>query len=738
MLIEIKGKGQKGFSAIFGTVMQKFKQFMKSKKGLVLTAIVLFGALFFAFKVIDSGNETINITTKQRLLNAIGSLLEEGHYSPKAINDVFSKEVFKKYLNELDGDKILFTQADIDGLKKYETTLDDEIHGSPIAFAPAVSAIYDKRLPETILMYKEILSQPFDFNKDETFFTEGDKLSFAVNDAERKDRFRKELKFYSLEKFVEFQDLREKNKSIKDFVVKADSTLEREARMKVLKIMDKRYDRLKSTFNEDERFNAYLNVITNLMDPHTDYFPPVEKRAFDEEMSRRFYGIGAQLTETENGEVKIASVQPGGAAWKSGEIAANDIILKVAQGKEEPVDVTGYTTTDAVKLIRGNKGSEVRLTLKKLDGTIKVVTMIREEVSLDEGLVRSAVIQNGNDKIGYIYLPEFYADFERESGSRCSDDVAKELEKLKKENVKGVVLDIRTNGGGSLYEVVQMVGLFIDQGPVVQVRDKDGKSSAINDKHAGAIYDGPLAVMVNEFSASASEIFAAAIQDYKRGIIIGSTSTYGKGTVQKTIPFGKPIDFSSGRTEYGAVKLTFQKYYRINGGSVQLKGVTPDVILPDALEYYKLREKDNASALPWDEISKVPYETWHNADFSASIKKENAKIAENKSLNLLRSNLLWLSKNTELPINLNIEKYKDMQKQIRTTVNQNNALLKLEKDMSVEAMAVDHDKFYNNPDKPKGERYLSWLKSIKSDMHLEETVNMVSDMIHQQPQTVLK
>lgn len=711
---------------------------MRSSKGLVLTAIVLFGALFFAFKVIDSGNGTINITTRQRLLNAIGSLLEEGHYSPKLINDDFSKEVYKKYLNELDGEKLLFTQADINSLKKYETTLDDEIHGAAIAFAPAVSAIYDKRLPESIAMYKEILAQPFDFSKDETFNADGEKMPFAANEVERKDRFRKELKYLTLERYVDLQELREKNKETKDFVVKADSTLEREARMKVLKIMDKRYDRLKSTFTEDERFNAYLNVITNLMDPHTDYFPPIEKRAFDEEMSRRFYGIGAQLIETENGEVKIASVQPGGAAFKSGEVAANDIILKVAQGKEEPVDISGYSTTDAVKLIRGNKGSEVRITLKKLDGTIKVVTMIREEVSLDEGLVRSAVIQNGSDKIGYIYLPEFYADFERESGNRCSEDVAKEVEKLKKENVKGIVLDIRSNGGGSLYEVVQMVGLFINQGPVVQVRDKDGKSSAINDRRSGAIYDGPLAVMVNEFSASASEIFAAAIQDYKRGIIIGSTSTYGKGTVQKTVPFGKPIDFTSGRTEYGAVKLTFQKYYRINGGSVQLKGVTPDVILPDALEFYKLRERDNASALPWDEISKVPYDVWNKGDFSTVVQKENAKIAENKSLNLLKNNLQWLSKNSELPINLNIVKYKDMQKQIKTTVNQNNSLLKLNKEMNVEAMAADHDKFYNNPDKPKGDRYLSWLKSIKTDMHLEETVNMVSDMIHPVQQTVLK
>jgi carboxyl-terminal processing protease len=717
--------------------MQKFKQFMKSRKGIVLSAIVLFAALFFAFKGIEYGKSDINITLRQRLVAAIGSLLEQEHYSPKPINDAFSKEVYKKYLNDLDGEKILFLQSDINGFKKFETTIDDEIHGSDILFAPTVSTVFDKRIPELIGIYKEILSQPFDFALDETANLDGDKMEFAKDEKERKDRFRKFLKFLTLERYLDLQEVREKNKDTKDFVVKADTSLEREARMKVLKIMDKKYDRIKSTFNEDQRFNSFLNTITNLMDPHTDYFPPIEKRAFDEEMSRRFYGIGAQLREDDAG-IKIATVQTGGAAWKTGEVVANDIIVKVAQGKEEPVDVTGYATEDAVKLIRGNKGTEVRLTLKKLDGSIKIVTIIREEVSLDEALVRGAVIQNGADKIGYIYLPEFYADFEREDGNRCSEDVAKEVEKLKAENVKGIVLDIRNNGGGSLYEVVQMVGLFINQGPVVQVRDKEGKSSALNDKNAGAIYDGPLAVMVNELSASASEIFAAAIQDYKRGIIIGSSSTYGKGTVQKTVPFGKPIDFSSGRTEYGAVKLTFQKYYRINGGSVQLKGVTPDVVLPDAYEFYKIREKDNTASLPWDEITKVPFNTWNNADFTTVIKSENDKIAQNKSLNLLRDNLAWLSKNAELPVNLNLQKYKDMQKQIKATVSQNNSLLKIKEEMAVAAMKIDNDKFYNNPDKVKGERYQAWLKSIKTDMYIDETVKMVSSLIHPAVATVLK
>jgi carboxyl-terminal processing protease len=245
--------------------------------------------------------------------------------------------------------------------------------------------------------------------------------------------------------------------------------------------------------------------------------------------------------------------------------------------------------------------------------------------------------------------------------------------------------------------------------------------------------------MVNEFSASASEIFAGAIQDYKRGIIIGSTSTYGKGTVQRQISFGNRNDLYSGRTDLGAMTLTFQKFYRVSGASTQLKGVTPDVVLPDFYEYYKGREKDIPTALPWDEIPKMAYQTWQGGlNLDNIIQKENAKIKSNASLNLLQGNLQWLAKNAELPASLNIQKYRDRQKQVTTTVNQNNTLMKVKEDMSVEALIADKDKFYNNPDKPKGERYQAWLKNLKSDMHIDESVKIVSEMAHSQVQTVLK
>lgn len=700
---------------------------MKRRKGLILIAVVLFGALFFAFRYTTGGTD-VSLSQRQRLLAAVGSLLESQHYSPKNINNDFSKKLFQKFLDQLDNDKSFFLQSDIDALKKYELTLDDEIKGAEIKFAPAVGVIYEKRLAEVTALYKELLNEPFNFTKDESAMLDGSKLPYAANEAEQRDRWRKLLKYYTLERYVDLLDQREQNKGKKDFEVKSDAALESEARAQVLKAMNKRFDRIKSTVKEEERFNTFINSVTSLMDPHTDYFAPIEKRSFDEQMSGRFYGIGAQLTEDDFG-VKIASVQPGGAAWKSGDIAVNDAILKVAQGTADPVDVAGYATEDVVKLIRGNKGTEVRLTIKKTDGTIKVVTMQRDEIVLDETFARSAIVNEGNKKIGYIWLPEFYADYERENGNRCSEDVAKEIVKLKKENIEGLVIDLRNNGGGSLYEVIQMVGLFINQGPVVQVRDRDGKANVYGDQRPGTLYDGPLAVLVNELSASASEIFAGAIQDYRRGVVIGSTSTYGKGTVQKTVPFGNVVDMNSGRTDMGAVKLTFQMFYRINGGSTQLKGIEPDIVLPDTYEYLKIREKDVPNALPWDQINKATYLTWHK-DYGHDlvIQNENERVKQNASLNLLKDNLVWLSKLGEEPASLNINKYRDLQKQIRSTVNQNNTLLRLSQEMSVVPAEVDKDKFFNNPDKNKGERYQAWLRSLKTDMHISETIKVIGGL----------
>jgi len=407
------------------------------------------------------------------------------------------------------------------------------------------------------------------------------------------------------------------------------------------------FERFRFKFTDDDKFNVFVNAITTTMDPHSEFFPPVDKRYFDEEMSGRFYGIGASL-QYEDGNIKVASILTGSPAWKSGELQPGDIIQKVAQGKEEPTDLTGYVVTDAVKIIRGKKGTEVRLTVKKADGTVKIISLVRDEIVQDETFARSAVVKSGNDKIGYIFLPEFYADFDNPNGARSYIDVAKEVMKLKEQKVDGIVIDLRNNGGGSLYDVVQMAGLFIEDGPIVQVKDRDNTPSVLKDKDRSVLYSGPLAVMVNEFSASASEIFAAAIQDYGRGVIIGSTSTYGKGTVQRNIGLDPEKGFSMSNSELGTVKLTLQKFYRINGGSTQLKGVSSDIVLPDQLEDLKLREKDDPDALPWDEINKSPYANW-NAGYDLKVIQQlsNQRVESDPAFKVIKENTEWLAEQNE-------------------------------------------------------------------------------------------
>ena len=700
--------------------------YVKQNKWLVLATVILFGGLFFAFSNTKSASQEPSDLRHRKLLSTVGNLLESEHYSPRKVDDIFSKEVFDGYLKSLDPEKDLFTQSDLETLKPFEKTIDDEIHGSTIYFVPAVDLIYEKRIAEAKKLFDSIIQKPFDFNTDDSIYYDATNLSYPAGPSDRDSRWSKLVKYKVLDRYAAAIEERTKNSGKEKFVVKPDSTIELEARMAVKKAQLKKFELLDKTFGREKRFETFLNTITGLMDPHTDYFAPVEKRSFTEQMSGVFYGIGALLTQDENG-VKIASVQPGGAAWKSGLLMANDVIIKIAQGDGEPVDIEGYETTDAVKLIRGNLGTEVRLTVKKPDGTIKVIPLKREKIILDEGYARSAVITRGNEKFGYILLPDFYADFEREDGHRCSEDVAKEVEKLKAEKVKGIIIDVRYNGGGSLYEVVQMAGLFIDKGPIVQIRNKEGRSQVLYDETAGILYDGPLVVMANEFSASASEIFAAAIQDYKRGLVVGSTSTYGKGTVQRNVAFGKPLDSLGIQTEYGAVKLTFQKFYRITGSSTQLKGVVPDVVFPDEYEFLKYREKDNPSALAWDEMERAKFQVWpKTGNMSTIAMNANKKFESDTSVAKFKKNLQWISSQIDKPVYLKLDRYQAFKKEIQSVVKQNENIIKLKDTMQIAALKADNDKFYNNPDKVKQERYQAWLKFVAKDLQIKQSTDLLS------------
>ena len=702
---------------------------MFSRRSLPVLLTILVAGVFIAFRSLGTGHDNPP-GRYEKILHNVGEMLSEIHYSPKDINDKFSKEVFKKYVAAVDVDKMIFLQSDITELKKYETKLDDEILGAPVVFVPASSALFQKRLPEAEKICKEVLSQPFDFTKDETFVADPDKRDFPATEAERKTFWHQRLKYMVLEKYVADMEAQEKNKNKPGAVIKSNEELEKDARARISKVWERIFNNYKIKLTETDLFNKYVNTITQTMDPHTDYFPPAEKRSFDEEMSGKFYGIGAGLLPEEN-NIKIGSIITGSPAWKSGEITVGDIVLKVGQGEEEPVDLTGYFVPDAVKIIRGKKGTEVRLTLKKADGSIKVVKIIRDEIVQDETFARSSIVSNGKAKIGFIYLPEFYADFDDPKGRRCADDVAKEITRLKDEKVDGIILDLRNNGGGSLYDVVKMVGLFVDEGPVVQVRDRDGKPSVLRDRDRSVLYDGPLAVMVNEFSASASEIFAAAIQDYKRGLIIGSTTTYGKGTVQRNIGLDKGQGLMTTNSDLGTIKLTLQKFYRINGGSTQLKGVASDIVLPDFYEHYKLREKDDPDALPWDEIQKADYTPWKYSFDAANIRASSqARININPAFNLIKTNTEWLAERENAKVySLNIDKYKEEKKKITATNKQLESLNKLPKELAVNALAADTGKFAN--DKDKDARFKSWLKNLRNDLYLDETVNVMNDMVSQ-------
>ncbi len=700
---------------------------MTNLKRLPILILLLAGGFFLASSM--DKPKTDPPGKYERILQNITGMLKEGHYSPKDINDEFSKKIFLKYFENLDPNKNIFLSDDLVSLKKHETKIDDEMKGASVEFFQAAGNVFNKRMEESELIYKEILAQPFDYTVNESIIADPAKSDFPASLSDRKENWRKWLKYQTLDRYADLLDIREKNKNEKDFVVKTDAELEKEAREKVRKIMERTFERYKFKFTEEDKFNVFARTITNAMDPHTEFFPPVDKRYFDEQMSGRFFGIGASLVYDE-GNIKINTVLAGSPAWKSGEVQVGDVITKVAQGKEEAVELTGYIVEDAVKIIRGKKGTEVKLTLKKQDGNLKTISLIRDEIIQDETFARSAIVQNGNAKLGYIYLPEFYANFDEPNGSRCYIDVANEIKKLKEEKVDGIIMDLRNNGGGSLYDVVQMVGLFIESGPVVQVKDRDGKPNILQDKNKEVLYDGPLAVMVNEFSASASEIFAAAIQDYGRGIVIGSTTTFGKGTVQRNIGLDPTAGFLSSNSDIGTIKLTLQKFYRVNGGSTQLKGVVSDIVLPDNYEYLKFREKDDPDALPWDEITKAPIKTWKPAyDMSGIQKLSEERLKNNVAFNLIKENTEWLAKLNDKVYSLNLEQFRKDQKAIRTTVRQIESLKKLDNEMNVSFLPQDVNKF--SYDKGKQERFDQWLKNLKKDIYLDQVSKITTDMVIQ-------
>ncbi|MDC9723886.1 MAG: carboxy terminal-processing peptidase [Urechidicola sp.] len=507
--------------------------------------------------------------------------------------------------------------------------------------------------------------------------------------------------------------------------------LEIEARESTKKNYDDFYERI-SDFDHADWFATFLNSITEAYDPHTSYFPPRTKKAFDERLSGKLEGIGARLMQ-KNDYTKVSELISGGPAWRAGELEVGDIILKVAQGEEEPLDIVGMRLSDAIEFIKGPKGTEVKLTLKKIDGSIEVISIIRDIVEIEETFVKSSVIEKEGKKFGIINLPSFYIDFKDRDARNCAKDMAIEIERLKEEDVEGILIDLRNNGGGSLPAVIEMAGLFIKDGPIVQVKYKDEKPIVQKDRDKSILWNGPLVVLTNELSASASEIFAAAMQDYKRAVVIGSKQTYGKGTVQTVMDLNRYYNFNG---DLGGMTLTIQKFYRINGGSTQLEGVKPDVILPSRYTYMDIGEKEYSNPLPWDQIKKANYDLWNNySNFDEVVINSVERINQNSQFMLIDENAKWLKGVQEdTNVYLNYDAYTDDLDKHAEESKRFDRLSKYETDLTFnspqyELPIIEQDSILEK-------KRTLWHTNLSKDVYIEEGLNILGDLKLKQPYNV--
>lgn len=556
------------------------------------------------------------------------------NFGHKKIDNAFSKNAFKLYLRQLDPQKRFLLQSDVKKLRAYSNRIDDEIQSGMIELPEVGAKVLAPRILKVETMIKELLSGDFDFARNEMIETDVDKLDFCKTERELRDRWRKILKYEVLNHYLVLLD---------DFKKEATDA-QKEAREKVTKSYDDLFARMRKE-KKSEQYDRYLSAIARAFDPHTDYMPPVSKEAFDVSMKGSFEGIGATLRE-ETGYIKVEAILPGSPAFRQGQLQPGDIILKVAEADNDPVDIFDMRIADAVRLIRGKKDTEVRLTVKKQDGTQLVIAIVRDTIQLEETFAKSGVIRDettGRD-FGYIKLPVFYRDMNDQnhggSGRNSMDDVMNEIRALESRDIKGLIFDLRHNGGGMLSDAVSIAGLFLGRGPVVQIKSSSGKMSTLSSNDSSVQYRGFLVILVDELSASASEILAGALQDYGRAVIIGGVHTHGKGTVQRVVDLDNviPLQNMEKFKPLGALKLTIQKFYRVTGESTQYKGIVPDIILPDRLRCMKMGEKYLDFALPWDRVKPVPFEKWRQLPDIRTLKmKSDERVRSNQDfVNVVR------------------------------------------------------------------------------------------------------
>ena len=663
------------------------------------------------------------------LLQLISYVLDQGHFVEKEINDDFSREVFNEYLNIIDPYKRYFYKSDIEEFKKYEDQLDDKFINAEIDFFDLTYNRVQKRFNESKLVYKEILNNPFDYQIDENFNADFESLDYVKDKNEMKDRWRKQLKFSSIETYnALLEDQENELEDNPSHKTKSNIEIELEARESTLKTLNEMYD-FYGDITRSDWFSFYINSFVEQYDPHTIYYNPEAKDRFDVDMSGNYAGIGARLSKKFD-KIEVVEIISGGPAWRQNLLEVGDIILKVRQNDQDEAESTsilGMPISDAVKLIKGPKGTNVILTIKKVDGEVLDLKIKRDIVLLEETYVRSSIVSKQENLYGFINLPKFYIDFDNSTSRDAARDVKKEIIRLKNLGVKGLVLDLRNNGGGSLKTVVEMAGLFIQEGPIVQVRSMDKESKILRDKDRSIIWEGPLVILVNEFSASASEILAAAMQDYKRAIIIGSKQTYGKGTVQNVLDLNKMVR-SNTNGDLGALKFTTQKYYRINGGSTQLEGVKSDIVVPDKYTYVDFGEKDQENPLEWDKIDPVSYEPWKTFfDYNKSIQASKNRMNSSEFISLIDENAKWIKSMRDRDIyTLNYSKFKKDLLLNEEKVKKYKKLSDYSSDLTFKSLPYEIDLIAK--DSSLGEKRKRWHKNLSKDIYVNESLNVLNDL----------
>lgn len=702
------------------------------RKTYVLLAFLSMSLLVFCFcSPMQFGDDE---KTKDIIKN-VRSTLSILHFSPQELNNEFSEKVYNKYMENIDPYKTYFKSSDIEKFKAYKDQMDDFFKNEDLTFyIQSVDTLYN-RIEELKGLTKKMLNKPFDYSKNENISFDYETISYTKNQKEWESRWQKRLKYNVLQEIVLLEEsakdsaLWAKKDSVglskDDFDPRGKSfaQLEFEARKDVAENMSEFFRRFQKRKKSDW-VSLYVNAFTDVYDPHTSYFSPKENEDFEVSMSGQLEGIGATLAD-EKGYPTIKSLVIGGPAWKQGDLEVEDKITKVAQGDKAPVNVVGMLLDDAIRLIRGKKGTTVRLTVKKKDGSFSEINIVRDIVELEETFARSAVIEDEKgDKYGIIYLPSFYLNYDGK-GRDASDDVKNEIEELKKAGIKGLVFDVRSNGGGDLSECVQITGHFVPEGPVVQAVRSDGKKKVYRNNNYEAVWDGSMVIMVNELSASASEIMAAALQDYGRAVVVGSPKTFGKGTVQTVRPLSW---FMNSTDKYGVLKFTIQKFYRINGGSTQLRGVNSDIVIPDRYTYIDISEQSNESALPWDQIAANKYNKWSPVFDLEKIKGQSKKRLEEKSqVKLVDEYAKWVkeSRDDKL-VQLSYKKFKEDYADRKKQGEKYEKLNKYKNGLKISSPKYELEMI--KKDTVLMERRKGWHKSLGKDLYLEEAVNVLRDL----------